>query len=286
MITSDSTVSTTWFVGASFGHTNDQSERFLSQGLWEISKPSDKEMALVRSMRPGERIAIKAAYTRKQGLPFDNRGHTVSVLGIKAIGTILDNPQDGERVQVQWLPTEGVREWYFYTFRATIWRVIPGDWMNDALIAFAFEKQLQDVDRFRNEPYWRERFGSILSDKQRFQWTDFYEAMAEKLLTYADDRTPLIKGIHEISSRVPGLGYLQDKFPDGTSGPLRDICPFTTMGTFNRSMTDANRKTIASELAKLLGVTVPVPPHSRAFPSSTISVPGFCLHRQARGERH
>src|SRR5574337_800223 len=32
------------------------------------------------------------------------------------------------------------------------------------------------------------------------------------------------------------------------------------MGTFNRSMTDANRKTIAGELAKLLGVTVPVPP--------------------------
>lgn len=90
--------------------------------------------------------------------------------------------------------------------------------------------------------------------------------MAEKLLTHADDRTPLIEGIHEIASRVPGLTYLQDKFPDGTSGPLRDICPFTTMGTFNRSMTDANRKTIAGELAKLLGVTVPVPPSFEGIP--------------------
>ena len=283
MITSDSTVSTTWFVGASFGHTNDQSERFLSQGLWEISKPSDKEMALVRSMRPGERIAIKAVYSRKHGLPFDNRGRTVSVMGIKAIGTILDNPQDGERVQVQWLPTEGVREWYFYTFRATIWRVIPGDWMNDALIAFAFDKQLQDVDRFRNEPYWRERFGSSLSDKQRFQWTDFYEAVAEKLLTYADDRTPLIKGIHEIGSRLPGLGYLQDRFPDGTSGPLRDICPFTTMGTFNRSMTDANRKILASELAKLLGVTVPVPPSFEGIPVLNNQRSWFFAYADKRG---
>ena len=283
MITSHSTVSTTWFVGASFEYTDDQTERFLSQGLWEIRNPSDKEMALVRSMRPGERIAIKAAYTRKHGLPFDNRGRTVSVLGIKAIGTILDNPQDGERVQVQWLPTEEVREWYFYTFRATIWRVIPGDWMNDALIAFAFDKQLQDVDRFRNEPYWRERFGSSLSDKQRFQWTDFYEAVAEKLLTYADDRTPLIKGIHEIGSRLPGLGYLQDRFPDGTSGPLRDICPFTTMGTFNRSMTDANRKTIASELAKLLGVTVPVPPSFEGIPVLNNQRSWFFAYANKRG---
>jgi 5-methylcytosine-specific restriction protein B len=283
MITSDITASTTWFVGASFGHTNDQSERFLSQGIWEISKPSDKEMALVRSMRPGERIAIKAAYTRKHGLPFDNRGHTVSVLGIKAIGTILDNPHDGERVQVQWLPIEGVHEWYFYTFRATIWRVTPGDWMNDALIAFAFDKQLQDVDRFRNEPYWRERFGSILSDKQRFQWTEFYGAVAEKLLTYADDRTPLIEGIHKIGSRVPGLGYLQDKFPDGTSGPLRDICPFTAMGTFNRSMTDANRKTIASELAKLLGVTVPVPPSFEGIPVLNNQRSWFFAYADKRG---
>ena len=283
MITSHSTVSTTWFVGASFEYTDDQTERFLSQGLWEIRNPSDKEMALVRSMRPGERIAIKAAYTRKHGLPFDNRGRTVSVMGIKAIGTILDNPQDGERVQVQWLPTEEVREWYFYTFRATIWRVIPGDWMNDALIAFAFDKQLQDVDRFRNEPYWRERFGSMLLGKQRFQWTDFYEAVAEKLLTYADDRTPLIKGIHEIGSRLPGLGYLQDRFPDGTSGPLRDICPFTTMGTFNRSMTDANRKIIASELAKLLGVTVPVPPSFEGIPVLNNQRSWFFAYANKRG---
>jgi len=46
---------TTWFVGASFGHTDDQSARFLEEGMWEISSPSQKEQALVRSMRLGER---------------------------------------------------------------------------------------------------------------------------------------------------------------------------------------------------------------------------------------
>ena len=71
---------TTWFVGANYDG-EDQTSRFLSEGIWENGY-NDKYLDEVRAMRPGERIAIKAAYTRKHGLPFDNRGRTVSVLGI------------------------------------------------------------------------------------------------------------------------------------------------------------------------------------------------------------
>lgn len=272
----------TWFVGASYGGTDDQMPRFLADGIWENGY-DDKLLDVVRSMRPGERIAIKSSYTRKHGLPFDSRGRAVSVMGIKAVGTITENLNDGKRVKVDWAKVEPVREWYFYTHRGTVWRVLPGEWMNDALIAFAFDGQPQDVDRFRNQPFWRERYGTTSPEKQRFEWTDFYEAVAEKLLAHADDRTPLIEGIHEIASRVPGLTYLQDKFPDGTSGPLRDICPFTTMGTFNRSMTDANRKTIAGELAKLLGVTVPVPPSFEGIPVLNNQRSWFFAYADKRG---
>ena len=272
----------TWFVGASYGGTDDQMPRFLAEGIWENGY-DDKLLDVVRSMRPGERIAIKSSYTRKHGLPFDSRGRAVSVMGIKVVGTITENLNDGKRVKVDWAKVEPVREWYFYTHRATIWRVLPGEWMNDALIAFAFDGKPQDVDCFRNEPFWRERYGTTSPEKQRFEWTDFYEAVAEKLLAHADDRTPLIEGIHEIASRVPGLTYLQDKFPDGTSGPLRDICPFTTMGTFNRSMTDANRKTIAGELAKLLGVTVPVPPSFEGIPVLNSQRSWFFAYADKRG---
>lgn len=280
--TIDSAPHATWFVGASYGGTDDQMPRFLAEGIWENGY-DDKLLDVVRSMRPGERIAIKSSYTRKHGLPFDSRGRAVSVMGIKAVGTITENLNDGKRVKVDWAKVEPVREWYFYTHRATIWRVLPGEWMNDALIAFAFDGKPQDVDRFRNEPFWRERYGTTLPEKQRFEWTDFYEAVAEKLLAHADDRTSLIEGIHEIASRVPGLTYLQDKFPDGTSGPLRDICPFTTMGTFNRSMTDANRKTIAGELAKLLGVTVPVPPSFEGIPVLNNQRSWFFAYADKRG---
>ena len=268
----------TWFVGASFGRTNDQSQRFLKQGIWEISNPSDKERAAVLAMRPGERIAIKATYVRKHDLPFDNRGQSVSVMAIKAAGIIIDNPQDGERVKVQWQLQEGTREWYFYTYRATIWRVMPGEWDTDALIAFAFENKPQDIDRFRNAPYWQARFGNT------FQWTEFYEAVAEKLLAYADDRTPLIEGIHQIASRVHGLGYLQDKFADGSSGPLQDICPFTVMGAFNRGMTVANRKLIAGELARFLGVDVAVPSSFEGIPVLNNQRSWFFRYAEKRGD--
>lgn len=269
---------TSWFVGASFGHTDDQSARFLAQGIWEISRPSEKERALVRTMRPGERIAIKAAYVRKHGLPFDNRQQPVAVMGIKAVGIITENLQDGERVKVHWQPAEGVREWYFYTYRATIWRVAPGEWDADALIAFAFENQPQDIERFRNAPNWKDRFGT------QFRWAGFYEAVAEKLLAYASHRAPLIEGIHHIAQRVQGLGYLQDKFPGGSSGPLRDICPFTVMGTFNRGMTDANRKLVAGELAKFLGVTVPVPSSFEGIPLLNNQRSWFFGYADKRGE--
>lgn len=271
-----------WFVGASYGGTDDQMPRFLAEGIWENGY-DDKLLDVVRSMRPGERIAIKSSYTRKHGLPFDSRGRAVSVMGIKAVGTITENLNDGKRVKVDWAKVEPVREWYFYTHRATIWRVLPGEWMNDALIAFAFDGKPQDLDRFRNEPFWRERYGTTSPEKQRFEWTDFYEAVAEKLLSFAENRTALVAAIHEIGKHVPKFQILQDKFPDGSTGPLKDICPFTAMGIFNRSMTDANRKLIAGELAKFLGVTIQVPPSFEGIPVLNNQRSWFFAYADKRG---
>ena len=256
-----------WFVGASYSGRNDQTQRFIAEGIWEVHTPNAKESALVRSMKPGDRIAIKAAYTRKHGLPFDNRGQTVAVLAIKAVGTVLSNPLDGERVSVTWKVSGPLREWYFYAYRPTIWRQTSGDWMSDELIAFAFDGKPQDIDRFRNAPYWLERFGTVEDGKHRFVWTKFYEAIANALLQYRNNRADLVNGIREISRRVEGLGYLEeDRYPDGTRGFIRDICPFTAIGMFNRGVTDTNRKIIAGELAKFLGVEESVPATFEGIP--------------------
>ena len=254
-----------WFVGATYGGTDDQTPRFLQEGIWENGY-QDKYLDAVKSIQVGDRIAIKSSYTRKHDLPFDNRGQTVSVMAIKAIGTVKENLGDGRTLKVDWKPFDPPREWYFYTNRSTVWRVLPGDWTTDALIGFTFEEKAQDINRFRNAPYWRERFGDSAVDKRRFNWTRFYEAVADKLLTFRNRRDELIAGIHVIASKVDGLSNLQDQFADGSSGPLKDICPFTAMGIFNRGITDANRKAIASELASLLGVSEPIPDSFEGIP--------------------
>ena len=255
-----------WFVGACFGGKIDQTQRFLSEGIWEINNPTKNEIAHVKSMNAGDRIAIKATYVRKNSLPFDNRGEIVSVMGIKATGTIKGNPGTGLTVDVDWVQPAELREWYFYTYRATIWRVLPGEWMADGLVEFAFDGMPQDIYRFRNAPFWKERFGDAPTGKHRFQWTQFYEAIATKLLAYKDDRSSLVAAIHDIATRVNGLSILQDQFTDNTAGPFRDICPFTTIGLFNRGITDVNRKSIAKELADFLGVEEAVPETFEGIP--------------------
>ena len=187
-------------------------------------------------------------------------------MAIKAIGTVKQNLGDGRILKVDWKSFDRPREWYFYTNRRTVWRVLPGDWTTDALIGFTFEEKAQDTNRFRNAPYWRERFGDTAVDTRRFKWTRFYEAVADKLLSFRNRRDKLISGIHVIASKVDGLSNLQDQFADGSSGPLKDICPFTAMGIFNRRTSHANRKAIARELADLTGISEPVPDSFEGIP--------------------
>lgn len=143
-----------WFVGASWD-SEDQTERFVSDGIWENGY-DNRYIDQVKSMRPGEKIAIKAAFTRKHNLPFDARGKTVSVMSIKAIGTIAANPGDGKRVEVIWDKTiEPPRDWYFYTNRTTVWGVRRGRRpFNNYLIEFAFNERQQDHAWFLSQPYW------------------------------------------------------------------------------------------------------------------------------------
>ncbi len=100
-----------------------------------------------------------------------------------------------------------------------------------------------------------------------FIWTRFYEAVADGILAFRDRRDELVRGIHGIASNVDGISNLQDRYKDGSSGPLKDICPFTTMGIFNRQITSSNRRVIAIELANLLGVTEPYPVSGGGIPA-------------------
>jgi 5-methylcytosine-specific restriction protein B len=257
-----------WFVGAYYSdrEPQDQTQRFLAEGIWENGF-EDRHLETVISMRPGDRIAIKSSYVRKHGLPFDSRGYGVSTMAIKATGRITRNHGDGRRVDVDWNPVQEPREWYFYTGRATIWKVPPGDWMRDALIHFAFDGEPQDIDRFRNVPAWAKRFGDEdPTPQENFAWTTFYEEVASALLSYKDRRDELLSALKDLQKSHDVLGYLTDKDENGEYLPLDDICPFTILGTFNRGITNAKRTALAADWAKFLGVTTPAPTGFQAIP--------------------
>ena len=154
-----------WFVGAFTtydGTYGDQTERYLREGIWVNGYTDGEYFDQVNDIQLGDRIAIKSAYVRRspEGLPFDNHGNDVSVMAIKAIGTVTENLGDGRTLRVDWVPVEPPREWYFSTYQRTVHRVAPDDWKRAALIAFTFDNQPQDIDRFRNDPQYRERFGN------------------------------------------------------------------------------------------------------------------------------
>ena len=111
-----------WFVGATYNRVDDQTDRFLKEGIWENDFDDDHlNVAKTKTIQIGDRIAIKSNSTRKHDLPFDSRNQFVSVMVIKAIGKVVGNPGDGHLINVDWIRVNPVREWYFYTYRATVW---------------------------------------------------------------------------------------------------------------------------------------------------------------------
>ncbi|HIW05968.1 MAG TPA: AAA family ATPase [Candidatus Ignatzschineria merdigallinarum] len=178
---------------------------------------------------------------------------------IKAIGTIIGNAGDGRTIKVDWeqkaLPKD---EWYFYTDQPMIWKVTAENWKKSALIDFSINNTPQDIDRFRNHGYWKDRFGDRDKSELAFEWTAFYEAVAEKLLRYKDNRKELIDYVLKLAQKF-SLSYVQGK-------DLQDICPFTVLGLFNRNIKNDNRHKIAQELADFLQVTIPAPSSFEGIP--------------------
>ena len=147
-----------WFVGASFSGTEDQSDRFIDNGIWENGY-NDRYLDVVKSINIGDSIAIKSFYTRKNSLPFEANKQYVSVMRIKAIGTVIKNFNNGLKLEVKWDKVGGGKEWYFLTSLRTVWKVIPDNLEKRALIDFTFCNIDQDYDSFKNSTKRMHKYG-------------------------------------------------------------------------------------------------------------------------------
>ncbi len=88
----------------------------------------------------------------------------------------------------------------------------------------------------------------------QFDWIPFYTLLANRLLDYQKNREGLL---NILSNVFYELGMKNPFLENGAI--LKDICPFTVFGCFNRGITNQNRIAIAKKLCAALNITEPLP---------------------------
>lgn len=99
-----------------------------------------------------------------------------------------------------------------------------------------------------------------------YQWVPFYEALADKLLTYSDKRDELFALMKKLSSEQPLMKYLHFEREDWWGPRHHQIDPFSVIGVMNRGITDANRIVLAKVLANAFDIQIPSPTQFAGIP--------------------
>ncbi|WP_062398365.1 hypothetical protein [Methanogenium cariaci] len=144
----NSKVKLCWYVGAY--QDTDITEYFLEEGgIWENGY-DDKYIDLVNSIQIGDKIAIKSSYNQQKNLPFDAGNKKVSVMAVKAIGTVTKNYGNGKKLNVEWEKLDNPKKWFLFRSMLTVWKVEsqPDDWRYQALLDFTFADKPQDYEQF------------------------------------------------------------------------------------------------------------------------------------------
>lgn len=116
-------------------------------------------------------------------------------------------------------------------------------------------------------------------DEATFNWSNFYEEFATKLLEYKNNRKNLISKLQnvyeEIDMKLPKME---------SNGEILDIDPFTIFGLFNKGITDDNRKRILGEIAKQFNLKNKVPFSFEGIPLVNNLRSTFFNFAEERGE--
>ena len=103
-----------------------------------------------------------------------------------------------------------------------------------------------------------------------FNWVPFYEAFAQRLFTYKDNRPELLRKIYGAADTAEAEALIEtfhDKTPTGEKVPFEDIDPFSVFSIFNRRNVDkatiSGKETAALKnrrlAVKLLNQAIDVP---------------------------
>ena len=93
-----------------------------------------------------------------------------------------------------------------------------------------------------------------------------YEELATKLISWKDRQQELVELLRSIRNLNIPVGSLEDQDSQGNTFPLAGIDPFTFFGSFNRNITDTNRKKIIISLKESMGVGSEIPCNFSGIP--------------------
>ena len=116
-------------------------------------------------------------------------------------------------------------------------------------------------------------------NEDTFNWSNFYEEFATKLLEYKNDRKNLISKLQNVYEEIDmKLSKME------SNGEILDIDPFTIFGLFNKGITDDNRKRILGEIAKQFNLKNKVPSSFDGIPLVNNLSAAFFNFVEDRGE--
>ncbi|WP_150463706.1 McrB family protein [Francisella sp. XLW-1] len=135
-----------WLVGADLGYDN--TDDYLENKYWAdgyYSSGDNRNEAILREIKKGDRIAIKSSFTQKNNLPFENNNKFCSVLRVKARGVAQDDfSLVDKKVIVVWEHDFKPIDLYGVSYRKTI-----AELNNREHIGFIFEGKKQNIDEMK-----------------------------------------------------------------------------------------------------------------------------------------
>lgn len=105
---------------------------------------------------------------------------------------------------------------------------------------------------------------------QKFSWIPFYMEMADKLLTFKNNRKSLVDVVYSLNNRYVNYIHTDE------GGHYPDIDPFTFFGIFNRGNSYEKRIKIATFFKEQLGIEAEVPKDFGGIPILFSAKSCFC----------
>ena len=92
-----------------------------------------------------------------------------------------------------------------------------------------------------------------------FTWIPIHEEAAKQLLEFKDRNHELVQILGRMHEAGLKATPITDRGSDGSEFPLKEIDPFTFLGSFNRGVTDENRRALWKALKSEWNVEAPIP---------------------------